>query len=89
MSNNTHTLTAADFAAILSTTLALATETGLSVGVRNRPASPGRPAGLLIFVEGLRVADDGRLIADALVPQVIEGDPDRSADTAIVNGERL
>lgn len=86
MSNNTHTLTAADFAAILSTTLALATETGLSVGVRNRPASPGRPAGLLIFVEGLNVAKDGRLIAEPLVPEVIEGDPDRRADAAVVVG---
>ena len=79
-------LDAADFAAILSTTLAMATEAGLSVGVRNRPASLGRAAGLLIFVEGLGVADDGRLIADALIPQVIEGDPDRRADAAVVNG---
>lgn len=58
-------LTAADFAAILSTTLAMAAEVGLSVGVRNRTAAGDRAAGLLIFVEGLGVAEDGRLTADA------------------------
>lgn len=86
MSNEQKDLDAADFAAILSTTLAMATEAGLSVGVKNRPASLGRPAGLLIFIEGLNATADGRLIAEPLVPQVIEGDPDRRADAAVVNG---
>jgi hypothetical protein len=56
-------LTAADFAAILSSTLAMAAEAGLFVGVRNRPAADGRPNGLLIFVSGLSVTPDGRLFA--------------------------
>ena len=56
-------LTAADVAAILSSTLALATEAGLAVGVRNRPTADGRAAGLLIFVAGLQVDGDGRLVA--------------------------
>lgn len=54
-------LNAADFAAILSTTLAMADEAGLSVGVRNRAATGDRPAGLLIFIEGLNTTADGRL----------------------------
>ena len=61
-------LTAADFAAILSSTLALATEAGLAVGVRNRPAADGRAAGLLIFVAGLQVDADGRLVAPDNLP---------------------
>ena len=56
-------LSAADFAAILSSTLALATEAGLIVGVRATQATPTRPAGLLIFVAGLQVDGDGRLVA--------------------------
>lgn len=68
-------LSAADFAAILSTTLALADEAGLSVGVRNRAATASRPAGLLIFIEGMGVADDGRLIVGQPIPQVAEVQP--------------
>lgn len=56
-------LTAADFAAILTSTLAMAAEAGLSVGVRNRPAVDGRPAGLLIFVSALSATPDGRLFS--------------------------
>lgn len=56
-------LTAADFAAILSSTLALATEAGLSVGVRATQATPARPAGLLLFVSGLTVGEDGQIVA--------------------------
>lgn len=52
----------ADFAAILSTTLAMAAEVGLSVGIRDRPASDNRAAGLLIFIEGLGVIDQ-RIVA--------------------------
>lgn len=74
MSENTHTLTAADFADILSTTLAMAAEAGLSVGVRNRPGDNARPAGLLIFIEGLRATTDGRLITNELPPQNVKGD---------------
>ncbi len=77
-------LDAADFAAILSTTLAMATEAGLSVGVKNRPASLGRAAGLLIFVEGLRVADDGRLVDHADPPQRVD---DRAAVEPVGIGE--
>jgi len=67
MSDNTHTLTAADFADILATTLALATEAGLSVGVQNRPATDVRPGGLLLFVSGLCVDAQGR-IASPVAP---------------------
>ena len=52
MSKNTHTLTAADFAAILSSTLALAAEAGLMIGVRNAAANEKRPDGLMIFIRG-------------------------------------
>lgn len=54
-------LTAADFAAILSSTLALATEAGLTVGVRATQATPTRPAGLMLFVSGLTVGEDGQI----------------------------
>jgi hypothetical protein len=56
-------LSAADFAAILTTTLDMAAEAGLTVGVRATPANERRPAGLLIFVAGLTTTADGRLIA--------------------------
>ncbi len=61
--SETAALTAADFAAILSSTLALATEAGLTVGVRRADATPTRPAGLLLFIAGLTVDADGRLVA--------------------------
>ena len=64
----TPVLTAADFAAILSSTLAMAAEVGLAVGVRNRPAADGRAAGLLIFVAGLQVDGDDRLVAPDNLP---------------------
>ena len=63
MSGNTHTLTAADFADILATTLALAAEAGLSVGVQNRPASDVRPGGLLVFVSGVSADAQGHIAA--------------------------
>ena len=53
MSKDTHTLTAADFADILTTTLALAAEAGFSVGVQNRTANDGKPGGLPVFVSCL------------------------------------
>ena len=56
-------LTAADFADILSSTLALATEAGLTIGVRAAQATPTRPAGLLLFVAGLTVGEDGQIVA--------------------------
>ena len=59
MSENTHTLTAADFADILTTTLAMTAEAGLSVGVQNRPVTETRPAGLLLFISGLSVDAQG------------------------------
>ena len=82
-------INAADFAAILSTTLAMADEAGLSVGVRNRTATGDRPAGLLIFIEGLNTTDDGRLIAEMFIPQVIEGHTEGGANAAIVDGQRV
>lgn len=54
-------LTPADFAAILSTTLALAAEAHVQVGVRNAPATPLRPAGLMIFIAGLAVNEAGAI----------------------------
>lgn len=83
-------LTAADFAAILSSTLAMAAEAGLAVGVRNRPADGSRPAGLLVFIEGLNATADGRLIPpapDVLAPKGIEGNPNGAGNTAIVPGK--
>jgi hypothetical protein len=68
MSRNTQSeepITAADFTAILSTTLAMAAEAGLRVGVRNRAADDNRPAGLLIFVSGIQVGEGGELVAPA------------------------
>lgn len=62
MSENTQKLTAADFADILTSTLALAAEAELSVGVQNRPATDIRPAGLLLFVSGLAVDAQGRIV---------------------------
>lgn len=82
-------LDAADFAAILSTTLAMAAEAGLSVGVRNRPGDNARPAGLLIFIEGLRATTDGRLIANELPPKGVEGNPDGGASAAVMEGQSV
>lgn len=63
MSENTHTLTPADFAAILSTTLAMAGEAGLIVGVRNADANAKRPDGLMIYIAGLRTDGEGAVFA--------------------------
>ena len=52
MSQNTQSLTAADFAAILSSTLALAAEAGLMIGVRNAAANEKRPDGLMLYIAG-------------------------------------
>ena len=78
-------LTAADFAAILSSTLALATEAGLAVGVRNRAAADGRPAGLVIFIEGLSATPDGRLVADELAPQGVKGHTDGGGNGSVMS----
>ena len=59
----TQPLTAADFADILATTLAMASEAGLSIGVQNRPATETRPAGMLLFISGLSVDAQGHIIA--------------------------
>lgn len=53
----------AEFAAILSTTLAMAAEAGIQVGIRNAPANERRPAGLMVYLSGVAVDDEGRLIA--------------------------
>jgi hypothetical protein len=63
MSENTHQLTPADFADILTSTLALAAEAGLAVGVRNATANEKRPEGLLIYVSGLRTDGSGAILA--------------------------
>ena len=68
MSDNTHVLTAADFADILATTLAMATEAGLSVGVQNRLATEFRPGGLLLFVSGLGVDAEGHIAPMVATP---------------------
>lgn len=68
MSQNTHTLTPADFAAILSSTLAMAEEAGLIVGVRNASANEKRPDGLMIYIAGLRTNGEGTVFA----PEVAE-----------------
>lgn len=68
MSENTHTLSAADVADILSRTLALAIEAGLIVGVRNAPANDRRPVGLMIYVAGLSTAGDGTIAAVEATP---------------------
>lgn len=73
MNNEQKDLSAADFAAILSTTLAMATEAGLTVGVRQSEATGTRPAGLLVFVSGLSIDAEGRLIA--LEPTPTEATP--------------
>lgn len=69
MSNNTHTLSAADFAAILSSTLALAAEAGLIVGVRNADANAKRPDGLMIYISALRTDGEGAVFAE-VAPEV-------------------
>lgn len=60
MGENTQ-LIPADFAAILSTTLALAAEVGVQVGIRNAPEKEHRPAGILIYISGIEADADGRL----------------------------
>lgn len=63
MSKNTHALTVADFADILSSTLAIASEVGLIVGVRDAAANEKRPDGLMIYVAGLRMNGEGSIVA--------------------------
>lgn len=63
MSNDTPVLTAADFAAILSSTLALAAEAGLMIGVRNADANAKRPDGLMLYIAGLRTNGEGAIFA--------------------------
>lgn len=72
MSENTHTLTAADFAAILSSTLALAEEAGLVVGVRNADANAKRPDGLMVYIAGLRTDGAGGVFAPDAAPTPTE-----------------
>ena len=72
MSENTHTLTAADFADILTTTLAMTAEAGLSVVVQNRQVTEKRPAGLLLFISGLSVDAQGHIIAAEFAPSAPE-----------------
>ena len=67
-----HTLTAADFADILTTTLAMTAEAGLSVGVQNRPVTETRPAGMLLFISGLSVDAPGHIIAAEFAPSAPE-----------------
>lgn len=67
MSQNTHTLTAADFAAILSSTLALAAEAGLITGIRNAPANERRPGGLMIYIANLQTDGSGAILAEAVL----------------------
>lgn len=57
-------LTAEDFASILATTLALAEEAHIRIGVRNAPPTPLRGEGLMIFIPGLYVDGAGRLNAN-------------------------
>ena len=61
--NETNYLSAAEFAAILSTTLAMAEEAGVQLGIRNAAANERRPAGLLIYLGGIEVDSEGRLMA--------------------------
>ena len=61
--NETNYLSAAEFAAILSTTLAMAEEAGVQLGIRNAQANERRPAGLLIYLGGIGVDEEGQLIA--------------------------
>lgn len=63
MTTKQNDLDATDFAAILSTTLAMAEEAGIQVGVRNAPANERRPAGLIIYLSGVEADADGRLVA--------------------------
>ncbi len=70
MSQNTHTLSAADFAAILSSTLALAAEAGLMIGVRNAAANEKRPDGLMIYIAGLHTDGNGAILAVEVVQEV-------------------
>lgn len=55
--------TPTEFAGFLSSVLSYAADAGLSVGVRQSEATGTRPAGLLVFVSGLSIDADGRLIA--------------------------
>ena len=59
------------FAAILRTTLSMAGEVGLSVGLRPAPANDRRPAGILIFIPNLDLVD-GTIIAQELQPTTEE-----------------
>jgi hypothetical protein len=70
MSQNTQSLTAADFAAILSSTLALAAEAGLMIGVRNAAANEKRPDGLMLYIAGLRTDGNGAILAAEITQEV-------------------
>mgnify|MGYP001489406125 CR=1 FL=1 len=68
--NETNYLDAKQFAAILSATLAMAAEADIQVGARNVPANERRPAGLMLYISGVEVADDGQLIALGNIEEV-------------------
>ena len=70
MSQNTQSLTAADFAAILSSTLALAAEAGLMIGVRNAAANERRPDGLMLYIAGLHTDGNGAILAAEITQEV-------------------
>lgn len=75
--DETNYLDAKQFAAILSATLAMAGEADIQVGTRNVPTSERRPAGLMLYISGIEVAADGRLIS---IGETIEADPPSEGD---------
>ena len=52
-------MTAEDAVEVLGTTLEVLRETGLMVGLRNAPEKGERPAGVMIFVSGVQMGEEG------------------------------
>lgn len=57
-------MTADDAVEVLGTTLEVLRETGLMVGLRNAPAKAERPEGVMIFVSGVQIGEEGLYYLD-------------------------
>jgi hypothetical protein len=60
---DTYEITLQDAADILAGTLELLRDKGFSIGLRNAEANAKRAVGLMVFIEGLRLNDDGAIFA--------------------------
>jgi hypothetical protein len=58
-------VTPQDLADILGSALELLRDNGVRIGVRSVPQKEERPAGVMVYVGGLIIGEDGRLVVES------------------------